>query len=129
MGKYTEAGLAKLRAIQEHYRNTPITVVPKTRITGGWAIKKATTDVFGNPLSEVSPRVQRIRDLQAGKRTAPLERRTMVWHEAVRTNPVRPLTINAQSPLAQETESYEDWTERMKSTMDKAADYMEDKQK
>lgn len=135
MSKFTEKGMAKLKAIQEYYKSTPLTPVSKRRIAGGWAVKKQTVtvspptesavqfDVFGNPMQKVSPRVQRIRDIQSGKRTAPLERRTMVWHDS----PTK-VSQNLVSGASQhDDESYDDWVKRMETAMDKAADYMESK--
>jgi len=120
--QYCPKAMAKLKAIQDHYKNTPKTRLPNTRI--GASITPARVNVFGRPEPEVvSPRVQRIRDLQAGKRVAPIERRTMVWHEA----PAKTPSINRQAAPAKPAESYDDMVERMTKKMDEAADYMEKK--
>ena len=128
--KYSAEALAKLKAIQDHYKNTPKTPLP-TKSVGLFG--KPKTDVFGNPLSTVSPRVQRIRDLQAGKRVAPVKRVRLDWSEydsATTAAPRRPIQqgINQSAQTVQKpTESYEDWTKRMESAMDDAADYLESK--
>ena len=118
MNKYTQAGLAKLRAIQEKYSNTPMTPLPDKRV-----------DLFGTPINQVSPRVQRIRDLQAGKRVQPLRPDSMVWHDLPewKRDTCAPEwdELYKAAPVKQDNESLEDWTERMKGAMDKAADIME----
>ena len=135
MKQYSAAALAKLKAIQDKYANEPLTPVPKTRITGVWvstAPQKTTTDVFGNPIGKpVSARVQRIRDLQAGKRVTPVKRVQHDWFgdndPQVTRRPVQQgIARSAQTKMRPE-ESYEDWTKRMEAAMDEAADYMENK--
>ena len=77
--------------------------------------------------------MQRIRDLQAGKRVAPVKRARLDWSEydtPTTAAPRRPIQqgINQSAQTVQKPhESYEDWTKRMESAMDDAADYLESK--
>lgn len=79
-------------------------------------------DVFGRPVSKVSPRVQRIRDLQAGRRVAPAKpARIWDWGKPK----AQPTIAPVQSQPAPRAKTYEEQMADLKAKMDQAADYME----
>ena len=68
-------------------------------------------DVFGKPVDQVSPRVQRIRDLQAGKRVAPVIRTVSrgTYAQAIRkSEPVKSVDDTAKDMFKKLNDAIED---------------------
>lgn len=128
-------GIERLKAIQDLYKKNPVTkILRRPASHSPWALDNPVTtvtppkdavltDVFGTPLDEVSPRLQRIRDMEARKRTVPVQRTVPAYDPYPQTQMQNRVNTASQKP----TESYDDWVARMKTQMDKAADYMESK--
>jgi hypothetical protein len=138
---YTKEGIAKhaalvkkLEAQASEAKKTvkrvsyTLSAAAQQRLMGA-AASKPKVDVFGRPLdAPVSPRVQRIRDLQAGRRVTPISRPVSRpasnWDAWEGNNQRDHRPVQAQ-PVKEET--YEEMLEKMRGKMDRAAEILESK--